>query len=265
MPSIRVDKDDAEVYHIIDDQEINWMTPTTLNYELTGLEKEVTYTAVPCIYIGDACYEWEGVDFSSEEEDEDRLDDVLPEEIRDKIEEYIPIYNGANPPNIEGTFVAFPVVAVYCEDGRYDPGDRIGNSLTFYFYNQNMVDNTLDYRSEEGSVASFKGNGVFISGSGNNFTVFFNATGVDHGVKATTATIVSGTKTAEGIKDLYYVHTMIEKDDPSGILMDEGVFRIFKDEDGLSAPPSRSVFTQSASKEVENCISPLIRGMNYKE
>lgn len=68
MPSMRVDKDDAEVYHIIDGQEINWMTPTTLNYELTGLEKDVTYTAVPCIYIGDACYEWEGVDFSSNEE-----------------------------------------------------------------------------------------------------------------------------------------------------------------------------------------------------
>lgn len=68
MPSMRVDKDDAEVYHIIDGQEINWTTPTTLNYELTGLEKDVTYTAVPCIYIGDACYEWEGVDFSSNEE-----------------------------------------------------------------------------------------------------------------------------------------------------------------------------------------------------
>lgn len=67
MPSMRVDKDDAEVYHIIDGQEINWMTPTTLNYELTGLEKDVTYTAVPCIYIGDTCYEWEGVDFSSED------------------------------------------------------------------------------------------------------------------------------------------------------------------------------------------------------
>ena len=75
MPSMRVDKDDAEVYHIIDGQEINWTTPTTLNYELTGLEKNVTYTAVPCIYIGDACYEWEGVDFSSEGNDDEGNDD----------------------------------------------------------------------------------------------------------------------------------------------------------------------------------------------
>ena len=73
MPSMRVDKDDAEVYHIIDGQEINLMTPTTLNYKLSGLEKEVTYTAVPCIYIGDACYEWEGVDFSSEEKETEAI------------------------------------------------------------------------------------------------------------------------------------------------------------------------------------------------
>ena len=263
MPSMKVNKDDAEVYHIIDGQEINWTTPTTLNYELTDLEKNVTYTAVPCIYIGDACYEWEGVDFSSEGEEDERLDDVLPEEIRKEIEEYVPIYNGVNPPNIEGTYLASPIAAVYCGDGRYDPGDRTAYPLTFYFYNQNMVNNTLDYQSKEGSVASFSGNGVFISGSGNNFTIFFNATGVDHGVKATTATIVSGTKTEEGIKDLYYVHAMVEKDDPSGILMNEGVVRIFKDEDGLSTSASRSAF--SRSMPVRDYVSPLIRGINYKE
>ena len=70
MPSIRVDKDNVEVYHIIDDQEIDWMSSTTLYYQLTSLEQNTTYTAVPCIYIGDACYEWGGIDFSSEKKAE---------------------------------------------------------------------------------------------------------------------------------------------------------------------------------------------------
>lgn len=69
MPSMRVDRNGTEVYHIIDDQELQWTASTTLYHQLTDLEKNVNYTAVPCIYIDDACYEWEGIDFESEEEE----------------------------------------------------------------------------------------------------------------------------------------------------------------------------------------------------
>ena len=128
------------------------------------------------------------------------------------------------------------------------------------------MNNTLDYQSREGSLASYSGDGVFISGTGNDFTIFFNSIGVDHGIDTKIALVVSGTKTDNGIKDLYYAFVMVEKgDDPSGKLMAEGVFRVFKDEDGLSTSASRSAFTRSAFKELEDYISPLIRGVNYKE
>lgn len=65
--ALRVDKDGTEVYHLTADQEPTGRAVAALNFELTGLERDVTYTAVPCIYIGDTCYEWEGVDFSSED------------------------------------------------------------------------------------------------------------------------------------------------------------------------------------------------------
>lgn len=65
--ALRVDKDGTEVYHLTADQEPTGRAVAALNFELTGLERDVTYTAVPCIYIGDTCYEWEGVEFSSEE------------------------------------------------------------------------------------------------------------------------------------------------------------------------------------------------------
>ena len=46
---------------------------------------------------------------------------------------------------------------------------------------------------------------------------------------------MSGTKTAEGIQNLQYAFVMVEKgDDPEGILMEEGVFRVFKDGDEIS-------------------------------
>ena len=50
-----------------------------------------------------------------------------------------------------------------------------------------------------------------------------------------TALVISGTKTASGIEDLHYAFVIVEKgDDPDGKLMEEGVFRVFKDEDGMS-------------------------------
>jgi hypothetical protein len=47
--------------------------------------------------------------------------------------------------------------------------------------------------------------------------------------------ILSGTKNAEEIQNLQYAFVMVEKgDDPEGILMEEGVFRVFKDGDEIS-------------------------------
>ena len=49
--------------------------------------------------------------------------------------------------------------------------------------------------------------------------------------------MVSGTKTDEGIKDFYYGFVMTDKgSDPNHKLMDVGVYRVFKDGDGISEP-----------------------------
>ena len=61
--------------------------------------------------------------------------------------------------------------------------------------------------------------------------------------------VISGTKSTSGIQNLQYAAIMVEKgDDPNNELMKEGVFRVFKDQDGLSINtswPSRSIFTPS--------------------
>lgn len=164
------------------------------------------------------------------------IEDVVPPETLDEIEEYMPIYNGDNPPIVEGAYYIDPFVAVYCEDygsGGYAPGAQV-NSTTIRFYDQNTTFNTLQY-SSYATNSSEEGSGAFISGSENNFTAYFNTVGTSSGISTKTALVISGTKTSSGIKNLYYAFVMVEKgEDPSGELMEEGVFRIFKDEDGLS-------------------------------
>ena len=169
-----------------------------------------------------------------------RMPDVVPDDIREDMDDHMPIYPGTNPPNIEGCYFIDPFETVYCEDydngsGGYAPG-HIVNSYYCLFQNQNASDNTIDFKGKSVSGSQTdEGNGAYISGSGNNFTAFFNTIGESSGISTKTALVISGTKTADGIKDLYYAFVMVEKgDDPNHQLMDEGVFRVFRDKDFLA-------------------------------
>ena len=47
--------------------------------------------------------------------------------------------------------------------------------------------------------------------------------------------LISGTKTSDGILDFYNAFVMVEKNnDVGGIIMNENVFRVFRDQDGIS-------------------------------
>ncbi len=193
------------------------------------------------------------------DESEERFDDVVPEDIQDDIEDWMPIHMGVTPPRIEGTYFLDPQVTVYCEDqsvGGYDPG-QIVNSEYLKFSNQNMSNNTLDLESIDEYFRTYEaGEGAFIAGTGNNFTAFFNTEGYSigeagHKIYTKLATVISGTYTSSGIKDLYYAFVMVDKqNDINDELMNEGIFRIFRDQDGLSVnttwplsgtPPTRSI------------------------
>ena len=183
-----------------------------------------------------------------------RFADVVPAEIVDEISDYMPIHIGINPPNIEGSYFIDPLVAVYCEDAYFSPGDLV-NSIKIKFSNQNEETNTLDYAEFNVATGDFgNGNGAFISGSGDNFTAFFNVDGAyaDGVTTYKEALVISGTKTAEGIKNLYYAFVMIETNDPNNILVEEGVYRIFKDKDGISVD---TTFDRSRSSENSSEIS----------
>ena len=172
------------------------------------------------------------------EEDDPRMDEVVPEIIRDKFRDHMPIYSGKNPPNIEGSYLISPFTVVFCEDGNWEPGHVIAN-YKIQFLNQSSTDNTIDMIDyNAGNTDHYeKGIGAFISGDGTHFTASFSTEGYSEKIYNKKSLVVSGTKTENGIEDLYYGFVMVEKgSDPDNKLMKTGVFRSFKDGDGLCEP-----------------------------
>ena len=165
-----------------------------------------------------------------------RINQIIPEELLEELEKYIPIYDGINPPNVEGQYVMSPEELVYDSTNGYSVG-YVFSDLYFQCYNQNMENNTLDYREEQGNTSGV-GTGAFISGEGDDFSVFFNTEKIapfsDYTVYYKTALVLSGTKTAEGIKNLSRAFVVVEKSsDPEHHIIPEGAIRVLKDGDGL--------------------------------
>ena len=162
------------------------------------------------------------------------IDTVVPPELREKIDPYIPIHDGINPPDVQGIYYISPYTAVYCEDpGGYSPGTVI-SPMTIRFLNQDFIHNKIDFQRYQGSSSS-SGSGAFISGENEYFSAFFNANGISSGIWIKTAVVISGSISSEGIHDFYYAFIMVDKgDDPDGIVMEKGYFRVFYDSDGIS-------------------------------
>lgn len=172
-----------------------------------------------------------------DDEQDQRLETVVPEHLRLKLERHMPIYDGNHPPKVEGVFKIEPYECVYCEDGVYSPGYNYGTDI-IRFSNYSEVDNTLDYGHYFQNKDEFhSGPGAFISGNGNYFTAYFISEGATKGVTTKQASIISGEVTDNGLKNVYSALLMLEKgDDPNRYVMSEGYYRVYKDGNTLSEP-----------------------------
>lgn len=215
-----------------------------LDIPIKSLEQDTQYYAWPYLANGNEINYGDMFDFTTK-----RINRVIPEDILDQMDDYIPIHDGVNPPNIEGQYLVSPMVLVHSTHG-YEPGDLFADTYV-QFYNQDMENNTLDYQDEEVSYSYNIGKGAFISGEGNDFSVFFNTTGTSYHEKYNVdfkmALVISGTKSSNGIKDLTYAFVMVDKsDDSEGYTVPIGTFRVFKDQDGLSVPTNHFKSPSSA-------------------
>lgn len=208
----------------------------------SDLESETTYYYRAYLNDGTNKYYSDYDEFTTPKQE--RIDQVIPEDIREQMEPFIPIYDGNNPPTIEGVFVIDSPEVVHDTTNNYKKGDTGFTPIYLRFLNQDFMNNTLDYEERDvyngKVVGESSGPGAFISGEGNNFSVFFSTTGVNHydkyDISIKTSLVISGTKTDSGIQDVRYAFVLTDKGaDPDHHIMDKGGFRVFKDSDDYAS------------------------------
>ena len=172
-----------------------------------------------------------------EGEFDERITQQIPQQYLEQMSAYMPIYAGNQPPTIDGTYVRDPTTLVYASDG-YKPSGSFAKRI-MNFTDQNKVKNTVNYQYKQvGSQSAVTE--MVVLGKGDNFTIFAIVSSSAGDASFKQAEIMSGTMTAEGIKDFYNGILMLEKYDPSNEHMDVGTYRIFKDSDGLASPDAWS-------------------------
>jgi hypothetical protein len=187
-----------------------------------------------------------------EEDFDERITQEIPKEYLTKMSGFMPIYSGNTPPNIEGVYNMSPCVMVYDSNNSYEPG-KLFTDVVIEMTDQNMTQNILTFREEyvddDGSVTgSSSKTEAKIIGNGNDFTLFVITKTIEtDGSWLNSASLYSGTKSGNGIKNLYEGFVVLDKYDPNNKKMKIGQFRIINDQDGFSDPTTWKV-SQSATR-----------------
>lgn len=164
--------------------------------------------------------------------DPSSIEAVVPKEYIDVLDDYIPIYEGVNPPDIQGVWLATPYETYYDSEGWYT---TFADSW-FWFYDQKS-DNTISMRKTQNLGDLTLGEGAFISGSNDNFTVYFNQyTSHEDGAWMLSASLVSGTMSDGVIRNLKFAFIVLDKYDPDEEYMDPGDYRVIYDTDYYTYP-----------------------------
>ncbi len=190
------------------------------------------------------------------------INDIVPQSIIDEMESLdMPIYTGANPPNIGlGTtgksYLASPFILVSSNITNDTPGRQFGDYY-FKLYDQNSDDLTikLTYSNsgEEGT-----GLGGYIVGDNNKFSVFAEVNSTYLGSEAVLIHVISGTWTSSGIKDLYFANFMLDnKGNAEGYWIEDGEGRVIYDSDGLSETISSFSAPQQKIKKLGPALTRI--------
>ena len=162
----------------------------------------------------------------------EQIESVIPEEYLGLLEPYIPIHTGTTPPNIEGTYFISPN-ALLTDNVGFEPGYVFADDYIM-FYDQTS-DNTINMKTTQLLGDLSVGEGLFISGSGENFTIYFNEhTTYDNGSWVIKATIISGEYEDGSIKNYTCAFLILDEYDTDDSLMDVGQYRVLIDQNYIS-------------------------------
>ena len=172
--------------------------------------------------------------------DEDNLvhkvpDYVLPSEIYDEVIQYIPIYSGVTPPNMEGEYVSAPHALIY--ESYADNPDSLqfysDRYLGFIYANKQMNFYGKQYDSASRVYVEEIQYGVKITGSDDNFTCYYVVDGYVQGFYAQQSFIFSGKKTPQGLENFHVAVILLETSGHPNMYPNNS-YRVLKDYDGLA-------------------------------
>jgi hypothetical protein len=175
---------------------------------------------------------------NSEDENNDLSQDIkniVPDTTLEKITDLgMPINKGTKPPDLENIYKVSPLTLKNTNiPNDYSIGSNFAD-YKFKLYDQDNSKLTIKFDYVSGGETG-TGLGAFISGSGNDFTVFVKVHSLRGGYPAEVLHIISGTITSNGISNFYFSNYMLEDyGDPENYWMAEGQGRVFYDSDKSS-------------------------------
>jgi hypothetical protein len=185
------------------------------------------------------------------------IKNIVPDSTLKKINDLGMVVNkGTTPPGLVNMYK----VAPFTLKSTNIKGDYIIGSIfadyKFRLYDQDNINLTikLDYvnGNESGS-----GLGGFISGSGNDFSIFIKVHAVSSNTPADMLQILSGTITPEGISNFCFANYMLnDYGDPKEIWMEIGQGRVFFDSDKLS-PAVSSLQAKAEAKKLASAARTM--------
>jgi hypothetical protein len=163
------------------------------------------------------------------------IKNIVPDSILQKLTQLgMPVNKGIEPMDITGIYEASPfeLKATSIIDD-YPIGSEFAD-YKFELYDQDNENLTIKLDYVNGSESG-TGLGGFISGSGNDFSVFVKVHAISGDSPADVLNMFSGTITDDGIANLYFSNFMLDNfDNPESYWIDNGTGRVFFDSDNQS-------------------------------
>lgn len=177
------------------------------------------------------------------------INELLGEELMDILENELemPIHRGDSPPDINSsfgklkqqagiTFLMSPTILLKTnvpqDEGVREPGSSFSDGY-IRFSNQSAQNYTIDFDLTNPGDAPYVGDGSYIIGQDNRFSVFGILESVRDEGTVITMNIFSGILTEDGISEPHYCFFMVDNGGVSGILPN-GTGRSFEDADGFA-------------------------------
>ncbi len=166
---------------------------------------------------------------------------IIPQALIDTLRKKgMPVYEGLNPPDLEGIYFVAPLVLVspYGPQDGLKPGHRfLDYKYRLYAQDKKALTIKVDLKSTNTPPSeTATGVGGYLAGNGNFFSLFIETNGIANGIQNRQIKTISGEITPAGIKTYYESLLVADKqgDEANTKVIPVGTGRVIRDQDGLS-------------------------------